>query len=385
MTGRLPEEYMQRMKEDMKNVEIEGMRGIAALLVLFNHIPFASGALDPKYVALFGFVKDTQRFLIPGHCGSLGVQLFFCITGYLFWKRIVVSGKATDWAQFYRNRFLRLAPAYILFAITMMLTLSAIDGFVKHVSLKDLAHDVFAQLALGIVQQRRFNGIDTTMFNTVTWTLPYEWGFYVLLPLLAGLRAKRWTTNAGLAVLALMLLVYDARSYLLLFFLSGALAAEMRLRTRLRPLFGSVAFCLLAFADIIFPKEAVATAIATTPGISSFADVAVYLVQWILVSAAFFVAIGLKPYILRVRPLILLGTISYSLYLLHLTVLQISIRIADKLQPIPQWSIAHFWHWAIIATICSIGAAAVSYALVERPFLHRRRNERRSTLADQSA
>jgi len=371
------------MKDDNKNAEIEGLRGIAALFVLYNHIPFAAVALNSKYPALFGFVAGSQRFYIPGHFGSLGVQLFFCITGYLFWKRVVVSGKPTDWAQFYRNRFLRLAPAYILFATLMMLTLSVIDGFEKRVSTLELAHDIFAQLALGIVQQRRFNGIDTTMFNTVTWTLAYEWGFYVLLPLLAGLRARRWTTAVALAVLVMTIFIYDARLYLLLFFLSGAIAAELRLNVRSRPLLGSLAFCALALADVVFPKEVIATKISAVAGISPFADVTVILVQWVIVSAAFFVAIKTKPYVLRLRPLMMLGTISYSLYLLHLTVLQISIRIADKFEPISQWSIAHFWHWAIIATICSIGAAAISYAFVERPFLHRRRNERRSALASQ--
>ncbi|WP_321800341.1 acyltransferase [Caballeronia sp. J97] len=372
------------MKDEIKDVEIEGMRGIAALFVVLNHIPFAAVSLDSTYPALFGFVKGSQRFYVPGYLGSLGVQLFFCITGYLFWKKVVVSGKPTDWAQFYRNRFLRLAPAYLLFAVSMMLTLSVIDGFKMHTTALGLAHDIFAQLALGIVQQRRFNGSDTTMFNTITWTLPYEWGFYVLLPLLAGLRTRRWTTAVGLFVLAVLIIAYDVKWYLLLFFLSGAVTAEIRFRSQSRPLLGSLAFCILALGYIMFPKEVIATALSAVAGVSPFADLFVVLIQWVIVSAMFSVAMAMKPGILRLRPLVMLGTISYSLYLLHLTVLQISIRMADRLEPISQWSIAHFWHWAFIATMCSIVAATISYALVERPFLHRRRGERRSALTNQS-
>lgn len=73
--------------------EIDGLRAIAVLLVIFNHLDLA-------------FFKG----------GFVGVDVFFVISGFLITsiiKKEVEDNKFT-FKNFYKKRILRLAPAYFL-------------------------------------------------------------------------------------------------------------------------------------------------------------------------------------------------------------------------------------------------------------------------------
>lgn len=210
---------MSFRKSKEQNLSIEGLRGIAALLVVFNHLIFANQGLGVK-----GLPPPFENTLgmYAAHSGGFGVYIFFCITGYLFWRKAFVSRSSVDWKMFYANRILRIAPAYILFAIMVMIYGFYLSQWHLNLIPSEFVHDIFAILSLGLIEQHRFNGMDVTYVNAIVWTLGYEWLFYAVLPLASSLRARRWTMIAGLAFLFAYIFTYELIRFPLLFFVTGA-------------------------------------------------------------------------------------------------------------------------------------------------------------------
>ena len=98
--------------------EIDGLRAIAVLSVVFYH-------------AKFSFMGEN---LFVG--GFLGVDIFFVISGYLITKLIFLELKSTNkfsFTKFYQRRIRRILPA--LFFITIITTILGYVLFAKSLKL----------------------------------------------------------------------------------------------------------------------------------------------------------------------------------------------------------------------------------------------------------
>ncbi|HFG3782180.1 TPA: acyltransferase family protein, partial [Escherichia coli] len=86
-------------------LHIDGIRGIAALLVVLNHAVFSlsNNGFNPLSV-------NTSNFWVFAHAGDIGVQIFFCITGFLFFDKIIKTGNKINWEMFFVSRVKRLVP-----------------------------------------------------------------------------------------------------------------------------------------------------------------------------------------------------------------------------------------------------------------------------------
>lgn len=159
------------------------LRLVAALLVVIGH---ATAELNPG--SWYG-----------GTLGAIdGVGMFFVMSGMLVW----MSGKRTfertgAWTEFFRNRYLRVAPAiyaYVLTSIVLLLVIGA-------VSLKAMASaGVAIWVALSAVlvpvyDPSAFNGFGTGKLNTPLWSIPAEVSFYVAVPILVLIAARVGTRN----------------------------------------------------------------------------------------------------------------------------------------------------------------------------------------------
>src|SRR4051794_26144027 len=143
--------------------DIDGLRAIAVLSVLFYHLGFR------------GF---------PG--GFVGVDVFFVISGYLITGIIKaeLERKAFSFASFYARRARRLLPA--LFATIGVCALVAILLFTPdHLS----AYAASARdAALGVSNIRFWTESDYFDISARlkpllhTWSLSLEWQFYALWP-----------------------------------------------------------------------------------------------------------------------------------------------------------------------------------------------------------
>jgi peptidoglycan/LPS O-acetylase OafA/YrhL len=82
---------------------LNGLRGIAILLVIGNHLPFRQ-----------------YQSLLPG--GFVGVDVFFVLSGFLITTLLMQEFKATgaiSLRNFYIRRALRLGPAIIVMLVVI--------------------------------------------------------------------------------------------------------------------------------------------------------------------------------------------------------------------------------------------------------------------------
>jgi peptidoglycan/LPS O-acetylase OafA/YrhL len=186
------------MREDVRSEvgyigPIEGLRGVAVLLVvLFHYVVLREGVHDDSWIRLIGSVEGLNRLV---HHGYLGVDLFFVISGFLLalpWHVHARDGRPPpSAAAFYRRRFLRIAPAYYvqlaaLFLVVMPL-LHGADYWRRDLYvyvLNAAAHAVFLQNLSPLTSA-------SLGVNGALWTLAVEAQFYALLPLAAPLFVRR--------------------------------------------------------------------------------------------------------------------------------------------------------------------------------------------------
>jgi len=153
---------------------VEGLRGLAALMVVWTHW---SGPLGwPGALGAFAFT---------------GVDLFFVLSGYVFAPALL--GKQFSVAAFALRRVLRIYPAYLL-ALAVFVFLAWQGG-------KALLY-LPEHLLMLHLQSREM----TFYYNPVFWSLPAEVEFYLLLPCMAWvLRRGGFKWWVGLVAVALVL------------------------------------------------------------------------------------------------------------------------------------------------------------------------------------
>ena len=163
---------------------IEALRAVAAGVVVIHHSwSLGTQKRFPGYWAVQGF-------------GSLGVNLFFLLSGYLladyFWR----APAERPLGAFYVRRLLRIVPAYYVNVLLLVLF------FVPHASVFSArgAKQVMANLTF---TQYLWPGMSGSFnANGALWTLTIEMILYLAMPLLA-LAIGRWTWVAAAALAAI--------------------------------------------------------------------------------------------------------------------------------------------------------------------------------------
>ncbi len=284
--------------------DIDGLRALAVLAVIAFH-------LWPDRV--------------PG--GYLGVDVFFVISGYLITRLALTEADrgAFDWRAFYERRARRILPALLLMLVA---TLAA--GFVWMHAQERMA--LGASAAATAVWSANFyfwrnTGYFLEAANAQallhTWSLGVEEQFYLAFPLLLYLH-RRWGWRivaagllASLALNALIQPTHPSASFFLLptrawELLAGCLLAARRSQIRsLTP----------ALSWLTVPALLLCFLLSTPESRLPASLLAVLLTTLILHGGA--------P-LLRLRALVFIGLISYSLYLWHQPVLVFASLQLDR-------------------------------------------------------
>lgn len=297
---------------------IDGLRGIAALLVLAQH------SLEVVYPWLFAQVN----------LGRFGIVLFFMISGF-----VIPFGRWDSVAQFVRSRVFRLCPAlWLSVAVAVVLA----GGAQPATILADLA-----------MMARPF-GIPS--LNGAYWTLSYELGFYAAAMVLFALGQLRNPRVVGM--LALLLLYHasygDNRFLYYACFAGGALLrmAEEDGSARAWAVLTTVLLIAIAFQH--------GTGVNSPP---LFNDVSRRL-STALPIILFAAAVIVRPHASAV--LVWFGSISYSVYLFQ------GILLAP-LHPLAAVSPLLF---VLVGCAGTIGVAALVHRYVEQPFIAMGRQRR---------
>jgi peptidoglycan/LPS O-acetylase OafA/YrhL len=348
---------------ERRAASIEALRALAALAVLVCHVfVLTRGLYGPSYV---------HRAIVVGG-GTLGVYLFFVLTGFLLYRPFAraafADGPAIDVKGYAINRALRILPLY--YAVLLVVVL--VDG---HPFDQALRFALFAQ---------NFSTADVAQtVDPPMWSLVVEVQFYIVLPLIAlGIAAA--SRGNPLRAGAILLITGVASGW--------ASAVDP---TTHGVWFHSFPACWQLFAAgmLLALVHARLDADPSPRELPAFARgdllVAAGIVIWLLISLderygllplstvtcmaiVGAVVLPLRPGVfarlLGWRPLALLGVASYSLYLWHYPLLWwIGV---DK----PAFDgVGGFAKGLAIGVPACIAVAIVSYRLLEAPPLRWRR------------
>jgi len=178
---------------------IDGLRGFLAFFVFLHH-----AAYWLLYSGSGEWIKPRTKFYT--NLGPLGVSLFFMITAFLFIGKILDEPCNTreSWYRTYRSRIYRIVPLYFV-AIGLLLLLVGIQTrWIIAEPLGRLMRNVASWIFFNFGGQPDINGLAGTplIISGVTWTLMYEWAFYLLLPVFAAMLGKKPPVEIFLASLA---------------------------------------------------------------------------------------------------------------------------------------------------------------------------------------
>lgn len=159
---------------------LDGWRGIAISLVLFDHIQFAL----------------LHRYARPwAQTGQHGVTIFFVLSGFLITTKLVEE--PIDLKRFYIRRFFRLMPVAWTF-LALLLLFDRLTG---------LRLTTWAEIRSCLFFYRNFVGMAGGAGGAGHfWSLSLEEQFYLVWPftlLLAGVRRCRWIAAIGAVTCAI--------------------------------------------------------------------------------------------------------------------------------------------------------------------------------------
>lgn len=324
---------------------IDALRGVAAVMVFGFH-------LNEKVPAATGPGLDFWRSAWKH--GYLGVPLFFVISGVcvtLSWLREPGAG------EFLHHRLRRIFPPYwasLAVVVALALGVKVLTGVNDVAPLPQTASAILATLVLATRPVT-----DVPVVNWVYWSLSFEVAFYaVLAAVLLAPRTQR---------LLLLAAVHTVFCLLAAFLPSPALRPFFFIE--LWPLFGTGAALVLWRRD---------RRIAAVMGLASGVHLTLCLTQgrhealWltaglgVTVCAAALAGRGL----LGASPLVYLGKVSYSIYLIHVPV---AMGLIGRLLPSFGRSAAAEIAWQVVVFLATLAVVQAFFLLAERPFLRSHR------------
>jgi len=328
---------------------LDGWRAIAVLLVLCFHGPLiVLGPFNDSFLHRYG---------------SLGVDIFFAISGLLICSRLLREedrlGKLSLSRFYIRRAFRILPPAFFFLAVLGTLSLT------HHlpISLGEWLGAMFFFRNYSSLCGPPSTG---SYYTSHFWSLAVEEHFYLILPLLLLLTHRRFRLAAMLSLTALVVLLRAVLSLhrpLLLI----ALHTEVRI-------------------DALFIPAIVAVLLHTSPGFRAgckkwlrfWPVLLLIFFGWFLpglhspqprfILAPFFLtaivtgsvlnSADLPGRFLELAPLRFIGRISYSLYLWQMLFFVMPSPGGDP------WY--HRYPWQ---ALCTLACALFSYYLIEQPFV----------------
>src|SRR5260370_31060953 len=320
----------QLSDEQQRLIPMEGLRGIAVLLVFSVHFH----ALFGSYASIHPIFERLSGFL--GNIGNTGVDLFFVLSGSLIYG--ILLRRRVSYFKFIRRRLERIYPAFLaVFLLYLLLSAIFRDESKIHAPFLSACLYVLANALL-------LPGIFAiTPIITVAWSLSYEFFFYLIIPVVVWLTRMRTWKRAGRVAffiglwLSYMLYAFAVpRSQVrLLMFIAGILMYEAMdsawLRGKLTRRGEIFAICtFLASLAFVYLYDArpqlvgflpgLTAGETVLPGIATFQGPYKVIVLGISCAMLAFYSFefdGLLKAVFSWTPLRCVGNMSYSYYLIH--------------------------------------------------------------------
>jgi peptidoglycan/LPS O-acetylase OafA/YrhL len=328
---------------------LTGIRGVAAIWVALHHLQeYVPGPHSP--LELPGMRQLSRD-------GWLAVDLFFVLSGFIMMH---VHGDEFATVTFARARrfvalrFARIYPVHFVVLLMHLPLLIAAMTLGMNYSAQAFTARSFV-LSLFLLNGWGFAGSEG--WNVPSWSVSSEWFAYLIFPILATvvLRVrKRWVTvAASCAMLAIAPLVWGMLGRVLTGFSLGCLSYRF-------------------FRNPIGPRVAEAAADLGLVAVVCISVLSPPYFQFMMLGCFVFVIVGLSQaggalgFVMRSRPLVYLGRISYSAYIVHALVLAIYARLVIHRFAADSGALIEF---AIVLGFLAIviGCAHLLYEYVEEP------------------
>jgi peptidoglycan/LPS O-acetylase OafA/YrhL len=321
---------------------LDSLRGIAAVMVAIMHL------WEMLYATYFqegsnGVTDIIDLIVLDGwNWGKSGVVVFFIVSGYV----IPFSLKGKGIRNFCISRFFRLYPAYWL-SIVLIILVAGLPPI--------------SFLIGNITMVQRFMGIPDMI--GVYWTLQIELIFYIICCILF---YKKISLNGGgyFFVIGLGLacsFIVSAVRYVMEVKYPVSLPLSLTLMfigMQWRMCHDSNKYKPLGISILLFLTGLLPVCFLAYNKDYGFGETWYrYFISYSLGILIFYL---FKKFTIRSRLLVFLGRISYSLYLMHLIVLNLTQSLVDKYK-LPFLAAVSFFVLVSFVTSC------LSFYLVERP------------------
>lgn len=333
---------------------IDGIRFYAAFVVFIQHT--LSGILL-EYFRISQAEIDAEQGLTPLSFlrylsdGNHGVDIFFIISGFLMAR--IIQKKHFSYPDFIFARVKRIYPAFLVSLVISAAVSVNVFGWPWKPG--DFASNLLflnALPSLGVIP-----------YNHVSWSLGYEFAFYLIIPIL--LIPSRWMSNVWVSLVVVALaLVFIPDSVI-----------------RFKALF--VGAAIGAFSDdtlrkiaLRLPLSLIGAAFVGIGILKQFVPLRYDTYYWLLLPIATLLFIRLVwgtsmlGNALSSRPMRQLGNLSYSIYLFHSTIGSI---VLYKLTPWPA-SIGGALYSFVLTFILTLAASWLSYQLLEKWYFKTRKD-----------
>ncbi len=361
---------------------LTGVRAFAALWVMVFHSWLNAGSPTIRLPILANPIDLTPLAAF----GWLGLDVFFVLSGFLLTRQACLNADRSEptttstefvgtfgekYSSYLRRRILRVYPAYYA-CLTALLILAATGVYLA------LPGKLELLLHLGMVHNFIEKYIAT--MNGVFWTLPFEWQFYLIFPLLFLMlrRYGPWALYASTLIVVIgtkLLVVATNDGY-----------AQVLLPIRLDTF--AAGMCAGAYAFYRPPAGIAAAAffwvgltiLLSTPWVfhgypqvGHYYDLQGFLRPPWIQTGICFMMLGLSGQrhagvrIFDNPVAVALGLVSYSIYLLHVPILELLPTFGLIPQRTPYSEVG----WPrILATAFPVVLvlSALSYWFIERPF-----------------
>jgi peptidoglycan/LPS O-acetylase OafA/YrhL len=319
---------------------LHGLRGIAVLYVLISHLGNAGLSLSS---------------LPHNAIGKVGVWIFFVLSAFLLTHNMTARLKRDgsqigEIGKFFIHRIFRIYPLYLVVLLLHVLSANlSWTGFAGHVFLREGKGEL--------------------------WAIPIEFVYYSVVPFIALSAlwfAVRWV-NAALVLLICASLISGLKSPGMVFsndivplpklvpFIMGSLLAlcnrheleEIRPTSDLKvSIIASLSIVVLAACTVIYREMFTDDmGLEVAPILSLVLSLAVVGLLWSAMYSSFLRALLSWP------PIVKLGEISFSIYLLHMFFIN-GIKKFGTFPPLLQ-------SWGCVFIV--IVASSISYRVVEKP------------------
>jgi exopolysaccharide production protein ExoZ len=355
---------------------MEGLRGLAVFLVFLVHY----NALFSVLLAPGGTSAVISQF--AADMGHSGVDLFFTVSGYLIYGAALRPNLA--YVAFISRRIRRIYPTFLVVLGIYVIISYLVPSYSR---LPSNPRETLVYIALNVLLlPGMFSPVAPII--TVSWSLGYEFFYYLTLPVLVtvtGMRRWRPSVRAmlcaallisilGLAAIGLVTKVRFAQ------FASGMLLYEFLHGMKMRPV-ASTARALAAggvFTATVFMSGLLFSAVrpswmAVDEPLAGALRSALLCIGTFVLCLYSFHSIGPLARVFSVAPLRYWGNMSYSYYLGHALVLHALFALLRRVWPIGAKNDVVFWLLSPIVLILSIAGSAILYLLVEKPYSLKRR------------